>query len=434
MNSAPCECSKSELDLFSVPPINTSMESGSMIEHLPLSKPEDGPLEFDVTSPDEYVDLGRTFLYIKAKVVKNNKTNLDAATKIGPANLWLHSLFSQVDIQLNGKLVTPSVNTYPYKAYLETLLSYGSDAKESQLTSELWYLDSPPMDEVDPLAADDDAGNNEGFAERGKFISASKSVEMIGRLHCDIFQQDRYLLNKVDMHIKLIRSPEQFHLMADGTAYKTIIEDAVMYVRKVKINPTLVNEHNKQMSTGHLVKYPVRRGVVSTFTISQGSMSVNKDNVIMGQLPRRVVVGLVSNKAFNGSVADNAFNFKNFDLNFLALYMGGHQFPNKPLTPNFTNNQFLRSYLTLFEGTGMLNDNKGHGIDRGSYKDGFALYAFDLTADMAEGAHIDPIKHGNIRMDIHFATALTETVNVIVYAEYDNLIQIDRARTVITDY
>ena len=65
---------------------------------------------------------------------------------------------------------------------------------------------------------------------------------------------------------------------------------------------------------------------------------------------------------------------------------------------------------------------------------GFALYAFDLTPDMAEGSHVDPIKHGSIRMDIHFTTPFAETVNMIVYAEYNNVIQIDRARNVIKDF
>ena len=90
--------------------------------------------------------------------------------------------------------------------------------------------------------------------------------------------------------------------------------------------------------------------------------------------------------------------------------------------------------MTLFEGTGMMNDDRGHGIDREDFKSGYALYAFDLTPDMAEGAHTDPIKYGNIRMDLHFAAELTATVDVIVYAEYDSLIQIDRARSVITDF
>ena len=210
-----------------------------------------------------------------------------------------------MDIQLNGKLVSPSIPIYRYKAYLETLLSYGADAKESQLKSQLWYQDGKPMNAVNPL--DDDT--NMELKDWQRFISKSKSVEMMGRLHCDIFQQDRYLLNKVDMHIKLVKTPEAFHLMTDGTAVKTIIEDAVLYVRKVKVNPSIATEHNQMLDSGLLAKYPIRRGVVSTFTIAQGSMSANKDNVITGQLPRRVVVGLVSNSGHNGIVCENLYNF-----------------------------------------------------------------------------------------------------------------------------
>ena len=417
-----CECSKSELELFTVPPTNISMEKGIYVEGMPISTLTHGsPIEFNISSSEEYIDVGRTMLYIKAKITKTDNKVLDADQKVGPINLWLHSLFSQVDIKLNGKLITPSVNTYPYRAYLETLLSYGSDAKESQLTSELWYQDTPDMDEVDQAA---DENTNVGFKARGALTATSKSVEMIGRLHCDIFQQDRYLLNGVEMNVKLIPSSEAFHLMGDA-AYKTTIQDACLYVRKVKLNPSISVQHNKLLNQNKLAKYPIRRGVVTSFTIPNNNQSINKDNVIMGQLPRRMVVGLVTNKAFNGAKDANPFNFQNFGVNYMALYVDGVQFPTKPLTPNFVGDQYLRSYMTLFEGTGLLHDNRGQGIDRAKYKDGFALYDFDLTADMAEGSHVDPIKHGTVRMDIHFHTALTETLNVIVYSEYDNMIQLD---------
>ena len=78
-------------------------------------------------------------LYLQAKITKQDGTNLDANDPVGPVNLLLHSLFSQVDISLNGIQVTTSTNTYPYRAMLETLLSYGGDAKKSQLTSALYY-------------------------------------------------------------------------------------------------------------------------------------------------------------------------------------------------------------------------------------------------------------------------------------------------------
>ena len=67
-------------------------------------------------------------LYVKAKITANDGTNLVADAAVGPANLFLHSLFSQVDISLNGTLVTHSTNTYPYRAMFETLLSYGEDS------------------------------------------------------------------------------------------------------------------------------------------------------------------------------------------------------------------------------------------------------------------------------------------------------------------
>jgi len=61
---------------------------------------------------------------------------------VGPVNLWMHSIFSDVSVSINEKLVFPPISMYPYRAYLETLLSYGPAAKDSQLKV-LWYKDTP---------------------------------------------------------------------------------------------------------------------------------------------------------------------------------------------------------------------------------------------------------------------------------------------------
>lgn len=428
-----CECSKSELDLFSVPPVNTSMERGGYVTFLPVSSITDnGPLEFSVSaSTDEYIDLGRTYLYVKVKVTKKDGTNVDANAKVVPVNLFLHALFSQVDVHLRDTLISPSVNTYAYKSYLETLLSYGTDAKETQLSAELWAADRGNMNENDPYHDD---LTNSGMKERSEFIAGSKTVELMGRIHSDVFQQDRYLLNGVDMHVKLIRSSPLFHLIGDEDKYTSKITDAALYVRKVKLNPSITIAHSKLLDQGKLVKYPIRRGVVTSFTISQNSLSFNKENVVSGQLPRRVVIGFVRNAAFNGTIQQNPFNFEHFNLNYLSLNIGSQAIPSQPLKPNFNQHEYLQAYMTLFEGTGMLNADKGHGIHREDFSQGYALYVFDLTADMCEGSHVDPIKHGSLRMEVHFSQPLPCTVNAVVYSEYDNIIQIDRARNIITDF
>ena len=44
------------------------------------------------------------------------------------------------------------------------------------------------------------------------------------------------------------------------------------------------------------------------------------------------------------------------------------------------------------------------------------------------------IKHNNIRIEIHFATATARTLTVIVFAEHDNSLEIDQDRNVAFDY
>ena len=80
----------------------------------------------------------------------------------------------------------------------------------------------------------------------------------MGRPHVDIFQQDKYLLNGVDLDIKFTRSNPAFHLMtADAAAFKLHILDATLDVRKVKINPVISLEHNKTLQQGITAKYPM---------------------------------------------------------------------------------------------------------------------------------------------------------------------------------
>ena len=96
------------------------------------------------------------------------------------------------------------------------------------------------------------------------------------------------------------KSSSSFHLMSPENNVITKIKEAALYVRKVKLNPSITLTHSKLLDQGKLAKYPVRRGIVTSFTIYQNSLSFNKGNVVSGQLPRRVVVGFVRNAAFNG--------------------------------------------------------------------------------------------------------------------------------------
>ena len=75
-------------------------------------------------------------------------------------------------------------------------------------------------------------------------------------------------------------------------------------------------------------------------------------------------------------------------------------------------------------------------ISRESYVKGSCLFAFDLTPDFSANStsHWNFIRQGSMRIEVRFAEALISTVNCIVYAEYDNVLEIDSSRQVIVDF
>ena len=241
---------------------------------------------------DAYLDLANTYLLIRANVVRGD---LAADTKVAPVNNWLHSLFSQVDVYINDTLVTPSSNTYPFRAYVETLLSYGAEAKKTQLTSQLWYKDT-----AGHMDATLENGGNEGLAERRKYIAESRVVVMMGRLHVDLFLQDRFL-NGVSVKIRLVRSKDTFSLMADDVNpdFNVQIVDAILFARKAVLSPTVQMAHIKALENG-TAKYPLRPVECKVYTIQQGAMSHTYENLFLGTLPKRLILWCVDNNAYNG--------------------------------------------------------------------------------------------------------------------------------------
>ena len=206
-----CGCGKSELELFTVPPTQIEMNKGFWESVNPVASVQTSDtIEFlCAANPDVYTDLANSYLHVKAKITKANGADLDADEQVGPVNLWMHALFSQVDVFLNNKLVTPSSTAYPYRAYIETILNFSKDTKSSQLTSALFYKDKAgKMDSVNPVANAD--ALNTGLKERYNLSKESKMVSMEGKIHSDLFAQERYILGGVPIKLKLVRTSLPF--------------------------------------------------------------------------------------------------------------------------------------------------------------------------------------------------------------------------------
>ena len=420
-----------ELDLFALPPVQTSVEHASMKDYYPVSGMiQSGPLEFTISgSTEHYLDLSSAFLYVTAHISQDGVSNLDdAADKAGPVNNWIHSLFSQVDVSLNGKLVSSSSNTYAYRAYIETLLSFGRACKKTFLTNGIWYKDK--AGELDTLVRGG-AVPNIGLSKRMSLCAENRKVDLIGYIHDDVFRQQRLLPPGVSVKVRFVRASEDFSLMSTKNGYRTLISNAILYVKKVKINPSVSIAHANVLKKNNMI-FPVERVECKVFSVSANAHSAYRENVISGQLPTKLVIGCVRNDAFNGVHDLNPFNFQHFDLNHLSVHVDGQPDTVPSLQPDYSNNLYLRSYHSLFGGIGKVLNDEDFDINRDEYSKGYALYAFNLSTDADET--FDITKTGSIRIDLKFSKPLPHTINVIVYAQFQNTIQLDSARNVILDW
>ena len=76
----------------------------------------------------------------------------------------------------------------------------------------------------------------------------------------------------------------------------------------------------------------------------------------------------------------------------------------------------------------------GHFISRDDYPNGYTLYCFDLSPDLNQGDHLNLVKKGNLRLEMRFGQALPQTVMVIVYAQFQNILEVDKQRNIFLEY
>ena len=430
------EAQPSELSLFDLPPTQTAVEKIYYQQVLPISQLSDSsPIQFTVTGQNgmEFIDTRNSFMSIKARIVKGDGSDIQAAEYVGPVNLLAHALFDQVDVTIQGKFITSATGHYPYKAMIQTLLKYGNDAKTSQLTNQMFFKDTPGF--IDSDDAKSGSGKNLGLITRADLFSNSKLVHMIAPIMHDAFQLDRYLLNQTAVNVKFYRSKPEFYLTSDTVSptYKIKIEEMVLHICKIQVNPAVIVAQNRALEKTN-AKYPFIKTEVRMSAISQGQVNFNMDNVCQGIKPNKIVLGFVKSRSVAGTYSTSPWNFQGFDLSELNVSIDGIPAHGNPIRVSFnqtTGTDTAEAFHWLTSSAGKWVSNEGNQLTPDDLANGYALYAFDLEPSFQDRNYLSLIKQGIVRVSANFTKPLPTTVCCVIYTEGVGYFEINQSRDIL---
>lgn len=446
-----CRCVSSELDFNSLPPTNTSYAKQYYEKLDPTASPNSGTLQFSMkTNPRDFIALNESFLYLRAKITTADGSlpagpapaagaaapDIPASSKVLPSNYLIATLFKNVKVFVNGLRISETNDLYPYKAYLEYLLSYDKVAQENYGPVTMFYRD--PDKKFDFVTYDANgakvtnttltAADSGGLYKRFERTQYGKTFELHGRLHSDFCTTDRLFPGDLPITIELDRADEKFSLMSPQTTseYRIKIEEAIFYVKRKRLTDSAYDGLAISRLENNLpLKYNFSRVDMKYSTFGPNKTVLQATHVINNtEMPKRVMLALVDQEAFSGNYQFNPFNFKNFGVKEIELKINDGGTPFLHYEMDYTNNMYHFAYLGFLRSLGALFKNEQVSISPIEFKENYCIYGFDLTKNDIDSGTFELRENGALSIDIKLSKSLPYSLALVIYLEYDSLLLI----------
>ena len=419
------ELASSGLALFDQPIIDSSLLQGKFITIYPSSVLQDnGPFDFIIPSDgQDFTDLPFTRLEGCIEILNLAGATLTDTDINAYVNLLPQSLFKQIEVSVNNTQIADlSTPTYAFKSYIETVLTYPKDAKETTLLLEHFDKDTLEKENIfTPL-------NSVSFKKRNERAKKGK-IYFSMLLHIDFFHSTKLLLPGCEIKLKFIRNSDTFSLLGDTLQAKIKFHELKLMIRRVTVEPTIASKIEDAINKTPAI-YPITQSKIKTFLIPKDVRQERISNIFRGVLPRSIIVGFVTTDAANGTINANPFKFEHFKLNHFQMYINGDPLLTEAFQPDFANSKFFREYRWFMDNLGWAHDKESNGVTMEEFKTNTFFLPFDLSPDLSNGATLSQLKEGSLDVLVSFNENLAQNVQMIVFATFNELLLIDKDRNV----
>ncbi|PFX23496.1 hypothetical protein AWC38_SpisGene11983 [Stylophora pistillata] len=269
--------------------------------------------EVYVPNQTEFIDLTRSFVELDFAFKTTGNANLtsradDVNRMLTPVNNIAHYLFKQINVKLNGTLITEQVDMYHLKAYIQTLLNFDRQDGESILAPAGWRndIDSPETYTAAKVKSDDDVHGALSVTQQASILTQKAGARKyyVGGKHrvlrmvpfVDIFHQGKWIAPRTEMDLKFYLNPVALYFNAEANPGAEEVRQHVddikltFYVCLVSLNPS-VYDNAMSIITKSPAKYPIIRTEMRQFPLDNGATSKEIINPFNGKIPQGIVKG-----------------------------------------------------------------------------------------------------------------------------------------------
>uniref|UniRef100_A0A914HYV3 Uncharacterized protein n=1 Tax=Globodera rostochiensis TaxID=31243 RepID=A0A914HYV3_GLORO len=420
------------LDFFHVPPTNVSVSSSKVFELLPSNPLTDTPYHFKLHSSQNFIDLSKCYLFTEFRIRKENASgllvNLDASDNlVCPIQMIGQTFIRNIRMSINGREIFNTNSLMAYKTYFSHELSYSSTAKDSHLNAAGYYGDK-----------DETLEQGDGCAARRDLFAGSKTAQFIAKIDADLFNQPLYLINFCELDVEILPNDSNFLIVAPSAGataprYHFEVVGLKMYVKKVSLMDGLALDIARKLEVKP-ARYAVRKTMMKSLFISQGRFEFTA-NLFMDQIPRRIIMGLVSNSDYVGDAKRSPFNFQPFNVREISIIANGRSYPQAPYDLDYSKGKYVRAFNDMNEAVGFCNTTESNGITFKQYGKTHCMYVFNMTSSGDDQAGLfDLIKNGTTAVSVKFSQSVpVGGIMLVVMGECDALVMLDKNRTISTD-
>lgn len=412
-----------ELAIFDTPATNTSVYEKRFLNYHPISgiTPTTNVIHFSIKGNSlKYLDLPNSRLFIRCKIAPESDEQRDATDVVFPVNHMFQSMWQQVEIFLGGKLVSTGSTNFHYKSMIKTLLKKcQTQAMKKKLCSEMFAEDMAGRhDQLDPA-------DNGGAFFRHSATNGNVDIEMEGSLNEDVLDIDKYIINGVDLDIKLYPIRGSIALMSNNVEkrYKIFFTEAIWKCCVVDVGHSIVRAHTEALQSGGLAQYFFKQMSMNNYAIPKGQRNYS-ETIFQGNLPQKIFIAMVGAGRYNGDYELNPFKFEHFNIGQIAILVNDVSRPHRPVEMNFSTRRYLTALCNLLR---MYNNVV---IDYDTFPNGYTIFVFDVNSTDNGDDNLTLRQSGNVRLEMQFDKELDESVQVLVCGEYESCIQIDNTRAV----